>query len=194
MVLELNDRPSRRYAMRRTVLVVACLALLAAPAWAGGGFHLFGTYGQINEWTETTGVGARLSVGGERVIFDLTATWFKEQGTKIGQEGGINRYDDLQIAPIEAGVRYVFAPGSHWRPYIGAGVSYFVTDAEVAKVDDEVGYYGMLGLLWHGEGGFGLYGEVLYRRAEVTYRLEDEVSFSEYVGGLAGSFGVIFTF
>jgi len=180
--------------MRRTVLVVACLTLLASPAWAGGGFHLFGTYGEINDWTAATGFGARLSVGGEKVIFDLTATWFPERTTKIGEAGGMSLYDDLQIAPIELGVRYVFAPASHWRPYIGGGLSLFVTDLNVGRVDDEVGYYGMLGLLWHGGGAFGLYGEAVYRQAEVDYEVEDGVKFSENVGGLAGVFGIIFAF
>jgi hypothetical protein len=194
MVLKLNDRPSRRYAMRRTVLVVACLTLLAAPAWAGGGFHLFGTYGEINDWSNTAGFGARLSVGGERWIFDLTATWFPERSTKIGEADGWSGYDDLQILPIEAGVRYVFAPKSHWRPYLGAGVSYFVLDLNQGRVDDEVGYYGMLGLLWHGDRGFGLYGEVLYRQADVTYTLDEGLDIKDKVGGFAGSFGVVFVF
>ena len=63
--------------MRRTVLVVACLCLLATPAWAGGGFHLFGTYGQINQWTETSGLGARLSAGGEKVIVDVPSKIYR---------------------------------------------------------------------------------------------------------------------
>jgi hypothetical protein len=194
MVLELNDKPSRRYAMRRTVLVVACLTLLASPAWAGGGFHLFGTYGQINEWNETIGFGARVSVGGEKVIFDLTGTWYQERSTKIGSAGGSDRFDDLQIAPIELGVRYVFSPGRDWRPYIGGGLSLVVTDLEEGRVDDEAGYYGMFGVLWHGGGAFGLYGELVYRQAEVTYELEDGARFDEDVGGVAGNFGIMFVF
>jgi hypothetical protein len=194
MVLELNERPSRRYAMRRTVLVVACLTLMAAPAWAGGGFHLFGTYGEVNEWTEAGGFGARLSVGGEKLVADLTATWFPETHGKIGCHGDEKYYDHIQIAPVEVGLRYVFSPGKIWRPYIGGGVSFIVADINVGSVDDDAGYYGLLGLLRHGSGTMGFYGEVVYRQAELSYQLAGGVNFDEDVGGLAAAVGVFLAF
>ena len=180
--------------MRRTVLVVACLTLRAAPAWAGGGFHLFGTYGEVNEWTKSGGFGARLSVGGEKLVVDLTATWFPEESGKIGYHGGQAFYDDLQIAPVELGLRYVFSPGQTWRPYIGGGVSYFVADLNVGSVDDEAGFYGMLGLIRHGAGTIGAYGEVLFRQAELSYQVAHGVTIDEDVGGLAGVIGVFLAF
>ena len=63
--------------MRKAVLVlVGCLVLCAAPAWAGGEFSLFGTYGEVTESNRSFGFGARISAGGESVMVDLTGTWF----------------------------------------------------------------------------------------------------------------------
>ena len=40
----------------------------------------------------------------------------------------------------------------------------------------------------------GLYGELVYRQAEVVYELEDGARFDEDVGGAAANFGIIFVF
>src|SRR5512136_2537094 len=104
--------------MRKSTLVlVGCLVLLAAPAWAGGAFSLFGTYGEVTESNRALGAGARLSLGGEWVLVDLTGTWFP--GVSAGAFD-----DDLQVEPLDLGLRLVFSPDSELRPYFGAGVTY----------------------------------------------------------------------
>jgi hypothetical protein len=116
--------------MRKIVLAVGCLCLLAAPAWAGGGFSLFGTYGQINDNTSSGGLGARVSFGGQKLVVDVTATWFPERSGAIINDGGYVINDSLQIYPIEVGLRYLFAPGEEFRPYVGAGASWILTDLQ----------------------------------------------------------------
>ena len=60
--------------MRKALLILG-ICIVAAPAWAGGGFSLFGSYAQLSDDAEGIGFGARLSVGGDRWIGDLTWTW-----------------------------------------------------------------------------------------------------------------------
>jgi hypothetical protein len=192
------NRPSRRSQMRKVILLLGCICLLSAPAWAGGGLALFGTYGEVSEYNRSGGFGARISVGGERLVIDLSGTWFPERSSKVVDEGGYTIFDDIQIAPIELGVRYVFKSssggGGGVRPYIGAGLSYIVTDLNEGAVDDEAGYYGLFGCVFGNGVGIDFFGEVLYRRAEVTVDYGFMGDYKVDVGGLAGSVGIVLVF
>lgn len=184
--------------MRKVMLLLGCCCLLAGPSWAGGGLHLFGTYGEINEFDRSAGFGGRISVGGESLVLDLTATWFPERDVKVVQEGGITIFDDLQIAPIDLGIRYVFkasgSSGSGLRPYVGAGASFMVADLNTGAVDDEVGYYGLFGCVFGNGVGIDFFAEVLYRQAQVTVDYGFQGSWKVDVGGLAGSVGIVLVF
>jgi len=178
--------------MRKTVLVlVGCLILMTGPAWAGG-FSLFGTYGQTNQWNRSFGAGARVSLGGEKFMVDLTATWFPAKNGIVVKDGG-EIYDSLQIIPLDIGIRYVFSPGAEVRPYIGVGGSYTLVSLGSGSADDEWGYYGVAGLNFFGWDGGGFFAEVLYRKtaAELQYGGN---TWEEDLGGLAGSIGVVFNF
>jgi hypothetical protein len=180
--------------MRRIVLVLGLCTLLAGSAWAGGGLHLFGTYGELNEFEKSGGAGGRISVGGEKLVVDLTMTWFPERSGGVVDSGGATIFDELQIVPIEVGLRYVFAPGKELRPYLGAGVSWFVVDLNTGSVDDEAGYYGLAGLVWGDGVGLDLFGEVIYREATVTADYGFAGDFDIDVGGLAAAVGVLIVF
>jgi len=181
--------------MRKTVLVlVGCLVMVTGPAWAGGAFSLFGTYGQTNQWNNSFGAGARVSFGGERFMGDLTATWFPSNNGVVAKSGNEKIYDNLQIIPLDIGVRWMFSPGSELRPYVGAGASYTLVSLSQGEADDEWGYYGMAGLgifLFDGEGGFYL--EALYRKTAATLDYGAS-SFDVDLGGFAGSVGFMWTF
>jgi hypothetical protein len=194
MVNKIDDTPARRYLMRKSVLVlVGCLVLSAAPTWAGGAFSLFGTYGEVTPVDRSFGVGARGSVGGDRLVVDLTATWFPSRtGTVVDKDGFVIQ-DELQIIPFDLGLRYVFAPGSDLRPYIGAGVSYVLINLSEGTADDETGYYALAGLIFQTGASSGFFGEVLYRNAEATVSY-DGVDYDRNFGGIAGSLGIFWTF
>ena len=59
--------------MRKALLVLA-ICSLAAPAFAGGGYSLFGSYGAVDNHEWALGAGMRLTVGGEHWVGDLTWT------------------------------------------------------------------------------------------------------------------------
>jgi hypothetical protein len=156
----------RRYVMRRIVLVFVGCCLLAGPAWAGGGFSLFGAYSEITDSGRSIGAGARLSLGGESVLFDLTATAFF-QDVNTGHLG-LPGTSDVSIAPIEIGGRYLFGRGRDFRPYLGLGASYLLVDVSGGDADDEFGAYGLVGLVFGANGKVQLYGEMVYRYSEIT--------------------------
>ena len=49
--------------MRKALLVLG-ICILAVPAWAGGGFSLFGSYAQLSDDSEGLGAGGRFTFGG----------------------------------------------------------------------------------------------------------------------------------
>ena len=179
--------------MRRTVVVlVGCLLLMSAPAWAGG-FSLFGTYGQTNEWNRSFGAGLRVSVGGERLVVDFTGTWFPAKNGVVVRESGVEIFDSLQLIPLEIGLRWVFSRGSSVRPYLGAGGGYHLISLGSGSVDDEWGYYGIAGLNFYGWEGGGFFVEAIYRKVEAKLEYGGAV-YEEDLGGLGGTFGVTFKF
>jgi len=174
--------------MRKAVLVlVGCLVLCAAPAWAGGEFSLFGTYGELTESNRSFGFGARISAGGESVMVDLTGTWFPARSA-----GAFD--DDLQVIPLELGLRLLFAPGSELRPYVGAGVSYMLINLSDREIDDPTGFYLLAGLSLKGGKSTGFFLEAIYREADATVDEGNPSEFEATIGGLAGSLGVFWKF
>jgi hypothetical protein len=181
--------------MRKTVFVlVGCLVLVTGPAWADGAFSLFGTYGQINDYTSSFGAGARFSIGGERLMGDLTATWFPSHNGVVARDGGMDVYDSLQVIPLELGIRWMFSPGSELRPYVGAGASFMLVSLSSGDADDEWGWYAMGGFavfLWDDAGGFYL--EAVYREADATLQY-GSIAYEKSLGGLAGTAGFMWRF
>lgn len=180
--------------MRKSVLVVVgCLVLSVAPAWAGGAFHLFGTYGEVTDVDRLFGVGVRGSLGSDQFVVDLTATWYPEHGGTVVHENGFEIHDDMQMIPYDLGLRWVFSPTSELRPYIGAGATYVTINLGSGDVDDEAGYYLLAGFIVQFEGSGGLFAEAMYRGVEATF-VYDGIDYDEDVGGLAGTVGIFWTF
>lgn len=177
--------------MRRMLVVLGCVCALAAPAWAGGEFAVFGAYGETVDTNASLGLGARISVGRENVKFDLTSTWFRQSSAT---DGGAPVADEITLTPLELGVRFLFAPGGQFRPYVGAGASYFLVTSRVGEADDELGYYVTGGMVFGAPRGIRLYGEVVYRAADVTADYGPAGRADLDVGGLGVAAGLSFTF
>jgi hypothetical protein len=180
--------------MRKIVLAVGCICLLAAPAWAGGGFSLFGTYGQVNDNISSGGLGARVSFGGQKLLVDFTATWFPERSGVIVKSGSSQIFDNIQLYPVELGVRYVFAPGEEFRPYVGGGASWFLTDVQNGSMDDELGYYILAGMVWGDGRGVEGFVEGLFRRAQADVDYGAAGTWGVDLGGFAGVAGIVIVF
>jgi hypothetical protein len=189
-----SDRYSRRYEMRRIILVLGFCCLLAGPAWAGGGFSFFGAYSEITEDDPSIGAGARLSLGGESLVFDLTATWLAQSATIVLRETGSPVTDELTITPIEIGGRYLFSAGSVFRWYLGLGGSYFLVDLNGGKTENEIGFYALGGFVYGADNNVQLFTEVTYRQADVTLDYGSAGSEDLTVGGFGVNAGLTIRF
>ena len=179
--------------MRKALLVLA-ICTLAAPAWAGGGFSLFGSYGAVDNHEFAVGAGARLTVGGERWVGDLTWTWYQDVsgvGTIMGFQ------DNLQVIPTELGIRFLMNPRGNVIPYIGGGFTFFYVNLNDGSASNTYGAYGLLGINFGG-GNAKFFAEAVYRygQSDVSYHYggDNHYTGTMDVGGFAANAGVMWTF
>jgi len=170
--------------MKKTFLIsafaVATLALIGAPtspALADYGLSLFGSpYWAPDDTDEVAGGGLSFEVPiNPSWAVDLRGSYFEETRPdafgelfELGDEQGVFRENGLEILPLEVGGRYNFVPDGRVRPYAGAGVGYYILDTDVGNVDDEGGYYGLLGLGFGNPEKANFFVEANYRRMEAT--------------------------
>ena len=182
--------------MKKTILfAVAALAILAGPASASD-FGLFGSYWNTQDADEALGAGAKVRLG--RFV-ELRGTYYSDVTADTEPE----RFDfEVSAIPIEAGLRFDFAQGAAFNPYIGGGASYIMLDTTEGDIDDEVGYYAVLGSEFGQQGsGLSFMAEAIYRNVEATV-VEDEDGFpddiDEDVGlrldGLGVNAGIVWRF
>ncbi len=177
----------------RKALIVLGICILATPAWAGGGYSLFGSYAEVNDDGQTGGLGVRLTLGGTRWVGDLSFTWYPSVSnvdTIAGYRGKV------QVMPAELGARYLFNPYNKFMPYVGGGVSLMYTSVDNASAKNGLGFYGLLGFNL-GTHRTKFFAEAVYRWAEsdVTYGTPaSNVKGTMDVGGFGVNAGVIYTF
>ena len=181
--------------MRKALLVLG-ICVIAAPAWAGGGFSLFGSYAQLSDDTEGIGAGVRLSWGGERWIGDLTWTWYPSEDDVVAIPGV--DADKLQVIPTDLGVRYLVESSGSVQPYVGVGGTFFYNNLSNGSIDNAWGLYGLFGLNF-GHGGVKFFAEGIYRWAEtdVSYSVGGTPVFATSsfdVGGYGINAGLMLSF
>lgn len=179
--------------MRKALLVLG-ICILAVPAWAGGGYSLFGTWSEINEDGSAPGAGMRVTAGGSNWVGDLTWTWLQSQDgvdTIAGYE------DKVQVIPTDLGIRYLFNTQGSFKPYIGAGGTFFYVNVNNGDADNAFGGYAMLGFNL-GRGRAMFFAEAIYRygSTDVTYKPNpvDVVTGSMDVGGFGVNAGLMWFF
>lgn len=149
--------------MKKTVLfAAAALALIAGPA-AANDFSVFGSYWDTQDMDEGLGGGAKLRLG--RYV-ELRGTYFSDLTADTDPE----RFDfEVSAIPIEAGLRFDFTQGQSFTPYVGGGAGYYMLDTTEGEIDDEVGWYAVLGAEFGRQNsGLGFMAEAIYRQMEAT--------------------------
>ncbi len=183
----------RRFAM----LLLTALLTTVGPALAGG-FGIHGSYWDTDELGETAGAGAKYTIGDEALRFELRGSFFPDLSEDFGQLVGSDDGRDFEVEAVvpEAGIAFNFAPDSNVQFYLGGGLSYYFLETNLFELDDEVGYYGMAGLVAGGHGdGPAFFGEVLYRSVEGTVKDEALVEDVDLdLSGPAVNLGVLFRF
>ena len=200
---------------RMTLFAAAAVALLCAvttPANAEYELSVFGSpYWAPDDTDEVAGGGLSLDIPiNSNWQVDLRGSYFEEtspdafgEALEIGDEDSPFRENGLEVLPLEVGGRYNFIPDGKVRPYAGAGVGYYMLDTELGDVNDEGGYYGLVGMGFGNPEKANFFVEANYRRMEATVEVDpDTVSdfegFDENVGidldGLGFNVGVSFRF
>ena len=141
--------------MKKAILcAVAALALLAGPASATD-FSVFGSYWDTKDADEALGAGAKLRLG--RFV-ELRGTYFSDVTADTEPE----RFD-FEVSAIP----------------IGGGAGYYMLDTTEGDIDDEVGFYAVLGAEFARQpSGLGFMAEAIYRSMEATVT-EDEDGFPD---------------
>ena len=179
--------------MRKALLVLG-ICILAAPAWAGGGYSLFGSYGSVDNHEFAAGAGMRLTLGGERWMGDLTWTWYQDV-TGVGTIQGFE--DNMQVIPTELGIRFLMNPKGSVIPYLGGGLTFFWVNLNDGNASNPVGAYAMFGINF-GAKRTKFFAETLYRygQTDVSYRNagNDPWRGTMDIGGFAVNAGIVWTF
>jgi hypothetical protein len=195
--------------MKKIFLAVLAVGLLL-PAFGAqaSGLAIFGSYWDTDALDDTAGAGVKLSLPmGQTFNFDLRGTYYEPFDREALSDEVDDIFDDeidreifnseIDIIPLEAGFSFNLGQGAV-QPTLGAGVSYFMLDHDRFDIDDEVGWYGSVGLNFANEGSVGFFLEGLYRTAEgeITDD-EDDVDFDRVtvdLDGFAANAGVVFRF
>jgi hypothetical protein len=194
----------------KTFLLTALAVALLLPAFGAqaSGLAIFGSYWDTDALDDTAGAGVKFSLPlGQSFNLDLRGTYYEPFDRDALSDEVDDLFDDevdreifnseIDIIPIEAGFSFNLGQGAV-RPTLGAGVSYFMLDHDRFDIDDEVGWYGSVGLDFAREGSVGFFLEGLYRTAEgeVTED-EEDVDFERVtfdLDGFAANAGVVFRF
>ncbi|HEV7667420.1 MAG TPA: hypothetical protein VGS22_02770 [Thermoanaerobaculia bacterium] len=187
--------------IKQLLPILALAGLLASPALATD-FGLYGTYWDTDALNSTAGGGAKLGFGEGLVRFEVRASHFPDLSENVNEliDNGTGRFKVRATVP-EAGITFNFAPEQRFQPYLGAGASYYILDTNQFEVDDEIGWYGLVGFhVGRPEGGPAFFAEGMYRKVDATIVNDDatdpdvngKVDFD--LSGPAVNAGVLFRF
>jgi len=168
--------------LSRVVLLTGCLvatSLVASTAAANEAtLDVFGARWGSEDLARTNGAGIGYSHPlSRRFSLDLRATAFGDVAARTVFDTAFD------LTPLEAGGRYWILESAPAMPYLGAGLTWAMLDAQPVdaliptqsvETDDELGYYVVGGSRFGGGGGLGFFVEGLYRdlEADVVLRVE----------------------
>jgi hypothetical protein len=151
--------------------VAAAMVMGATTAWAGN----LGAFGSF--WNQKDGD----NVAGGGVVFKV-ARLVEVHGAYY-EDSTVPGLGDLQAVPIDGGLSFDFANLDKINLVAGGGATYYLLDSDDVEVDDDWGWYALGRLELKGKRTAALFGEVLYRWAEL-----DNVD----LGGMTFNVGVLF--
>ena len=182
---------SSRNAIAAVSAALFCIASTPA-ARAELGFSLYGSYWEPDDTSDAGGGGIELLFPiSPRWDVDLRASYFEELDAEpldqLGDAESPFQEHGLEVLPLELGLRFAFAPDAAVRPYIGGGAGYYVLDSDFGVVDDEAGWYGILGLGFGNREGASFFVEAQYRKMEATVEEDpsDPFDFEGFDEGVA---------
>ncbi len=162
--------------MRTALITLGVLTLIAAPA-AAGSIGVFGAWWDPEDSNDEFAGGILVDFRvGEKVDLELRASWFDNVVTTLPDDApGVEV--PYSAVPLDFGFAYNFVKDTRKvTPYIGGGGTYYLLDAdndEVGRIDDEWGWYGVVGIDLPIGANWKLFIEAMYRDAEATLKGND---------------------
>ena len=189
--------------MRTAIIALGILTLLAAPA-AAGSIGVMGSWWSPEDSNDEFAGGIMVDFRvGKRVDIEFRASWFDNVLTDLPDDApGVEI--PYSAVPLDFGFAYNFIKDDRKvTPYIGGGGTYFLLDAdndEQGRIEDEWGWYGIVGIDFPIGGNWKIFLEGLYRDSEATLKGNDlnfaspsEVEAFFDLKGPAANLGVAFT-
>ena len=169
-------------------LKIAFLGLFISILFCGSNASAIDLYGFGSYWSRKdvdgswgAGVGLAIPLFTEHLRLDGRATFFAD-----GDAGTI--YRDVTLIPIDLGLQVHFLPYGDIDPYLLGGVSFIYVDnsSEIDLDTKTSGYIGAGLDLSLGTSLVKLFGEAIYRFAELDSVLDDSID----AGGFTGNLGI----
>lgn len=162
--------------MRTALILLGALSLLAMPAMAG-------SVGAFASWWDPEDSNDEFAGGlmlewrvGHRVDLEFRASWFDNVLTNLPDDApGVEI--PYSAVPLDFGFAYNFISDQRkFSPYVGAGGTYFLLDAdndEQGRIEDEWGWYGVVGIDLPVGANWKVFIEGMYRDSEATLKGND---------------------
>ena len=149
--------------MKRILPCLAIVLLAGTVSAQAGSFGVFGSYWESDEADSAAGVGALFGFEfAKAMTLEFRGTYFEDfTADEFASEF------DITVLPFDWGLRFDFMKDRKVNPYIGVGGTYYFLESDLGEVDDELGFYGQLGLDFGFE-NFRFFIEGMYRQAEGT--------------------------
>ncbi len=160
--------------------------------FCGSNVSAFDLFGYGSYWDKQDadgawggGIGIGIPLFTDYVLLDGRGHFFSDSDTGI-------IYENVTMIPFDLGLQVHILPENVVDPYILGGVSYvYVDNSEEFDLDSNLGGYIGAGLdVQLGSPVFILFGEALYRFAELDGILDESID----VGGFTGNVGIKFHF
>ena len=168
------------------LLSAAVTAVFCCTSAYAVDLYLFGSYWDKDEADGAGGggVGIALPLFTEHLLFDVRAYVFEDSDID-------EQLESVSMVPLDLGLQFHFLPNGSADPYLLGGLTYLYVDDNEDVLDSNLsGYLGAGVDIPLGTSVFNLFGEALYRFAEL-----DGLGDTTYdVGGFSGNLGVKFHF
>jgi opacity protein-like surface antigen len=192
--------------MRRILLGTLAALILTLPAAATtSDFGIFGAFTKPNDADNAWGGGAKVRFG----FFELRGTYFTNITARESNNSCppfcSNDKPRVRFTPLEAGLVYKFNDEAKetLSPFIGGGAGYYLlheSQPQFGRLDNQWGYYGVVGTDVNFTPQIALMLEANYRRVRGTIRGDsiDNITLNEgthlQLGGPGFNAGVVWHF
>jgi hypothetical protein len=159
--------------------LLCCLAWTAAPV-AAGDFSLMGSWWNTDIAGDAGGGGISLGLPvNETFAFEIRGFYYEQLNDDpfeaiFDQDETVFQDRGIQAIPIDGGIRFTFAPGSTFRPYLGAGATYYLLDSDFGEIADELGWYASAGATVGDGEGADFFFEGTWRKVSAQVEIDPE--------------------